>query len=227
VQLPRGLRLAAMCLCAASWTGAARADCTATPARHVIKFYEYQGAQAGDGATTFAVFRKVVDEEVGRLNTPTAPDAHRPALSTEPAPGPAANYARGQLDPDTSGLILSGDPRLLELLDGRLQQHPTRNVYVVHSDIYLLAIPPAAPIQPISEDFFMDPDQYETARSVHLAATYFALSTDAGRRSCRSEQVAYLAKAQEILQDVHPRGAGVELLSQWVRTAQQALGLHE
>lgn len=223
--MPDRLSLGAALLGALLLVGVTRADCVATPTRHVIKFYEYQGAQSGAGAEAFAVFRKVVDEEVGRLSALTAPDEHPADLSTEPAPGPSANYARGQLDPQTSGLILD-DPRLLELLDGRLQQHPTHKVYVVHSDIYLPAAPAAStPIEPISEDFLMDPDQYETARSVHLAATYFALATDAGWRSCRPQQVGYLARAQEILRDIRTKGAGAKLLSQRVRAMQQALGL--
>jgi hypothetical protein len=204
----------------------ARADCAAPSVRRVIRFYEYAGLQTNDAAANFSIFRSVVDQEVARLNTPHGEANHTNPLTTEPRSGSSGNYARGQLDPGVSVQVMNADPRLLELLSGYVQRNAQRDLYIVHSEIYMLPVSGAGSIQPISEDFLLDPSEYDKARSVHLAATYYALAVDAGLRSCRPEQVAFLSKAAETLQDVQPiSGVGMKSLAALIRAAQTALGV--
>jgi hypothetical protein len=133
------------------------------------------------------------------------------------------NYAKGRLDPNVSFQVIRADPRLLQLLDGRIQLKPGTQLYLVHSEIYVLPRPGDTEIQPLSEDFLLDPESYDTARSVHLAATYYALSLDAAQRSCQPQHAIYLSRAAEILQDIHSRGAGVAKLAALILAEQRAL----
>jgi len=174
----------------------------------------------------FSVFRKVIDDEVGSLNSEAEDLAARPALATEPNAGDGTNYAQGQLDPAESLLVMNADPRLLELLDGRMQislQNP--HLYLVHSDIYVAPANGATQVRPIGEDYELDPTNYETTRSVHLAAIYYALAVDAARRSCRPIQVSYLSRAAEVLKDVHHQGSGALRLRNQISKDQHGLGL--
>jgi hypothetical protein len=173
----------------------------------------------------FLVFRKVVDEEVFALNSLGGSPRPDP-LKTEPTPGTNTPFAHGQLDPAASLTVMKTDPRLLELLDGRMQRGAKPQTFLIHSDIYIWPPSGAASVQPIGEDFLLEPKQHDLARSIHLAATYYALAIDAGRNSCRKTQVSLLAKAEETLQDVPSEfGTGANSLMKLVHDAQRSLGL--
>jgi len=206
--------------------GAAEPDCVNPSIRRVIKFYEYSGVQASNAAPMFAVFRKVVDEEVVRLNASSSSSVRPDLITTEPTPGSTLGYARGQLSPAASVDAMRADPRLLELLDGRIQPEPGTGTFVVHSNIYVPPLTDGDVTQPISEDFVLEPYQHDLARSIHLAAIYYALAVDAGRNGCRATQVSLLAKAEETLKDISPKGGdGTRALLALVHGAQRSLGM--
>ena len=226
MSLPNRVVVGLILACTGASSNAVEPDCKDVVGRRVIKFYEYAGARAVNAAAMFAVFRKVVDDEVVRLNSPSGNAVRPDPLTTEPAPGPSGAYARGQLNPAISAAVMKADPRLLELLDGRIQPAAGQQTFVVHSNIYVLPASDDATAQPISEDFLVEPYQHDLARSTHLAATYYALAVDAGRNSCRGTQVTLLAKAEETLRDVAPNGGdGAKVLLRLVHDAQRALGL--
>ena len=204
---------------------AAHADCRSPQSRSVIKFYEYQGTQTLMGAEKFGVFRKVIDEEVVQLNSSAQHGPAFPVLATEPDLTNAKFYAKGSLDGHVSRSLMKADIRLLELLDGFLQENPQTHYYQIHSDIYVFAPEGAVDIAPISETYELRPDAYQETYSVHMAATYYAKSVAASVNSCRTQQVYNLSKAAEVLRDVRSPGPGAKALRLLITTDQRSLGL--
>jgi hypothetical protein len=205
---------------------AAWADCTAPASRHVIKFYQYAGAESGEASQMFSTFRKVVDEEVSRFATSLATSNKAIQLATEPDYGASAGYVVGHLTQATSVRVMQGDPRLLVLLDGRVQFAPDKKLYVVHSDIFILPAVSSQPQLPFSEDFLLTPYQHDAARSLHLAAMFLAMARDAAEHSCRLAQVTFLSKAAETAQDAqHAHVMGAQGLFEIIRSEQRGLGL--
>lgn len=223
MRLSFGIVAWALASCIATRVTAAAVDCSASLNRHVIKFYEYQGTQTPNGAEQFSIFRKVVDEEISSLNFLLAQRTGN--IATEPGPAAGARYARGQLDPVVSLKVMNSDTRLLEILDGLLQLDPSTNRPLVHSEIYIVAKAGATTIRPLSEDILLDVANYDRARSLHLAATYYALSVDASSHSCRPAQITYLSRATEILHDIKTSSAGSKALTEMIQADQRALGV--
>jgi len=221
-QLTATLGIATLAL---TWN-VAGAEACATSDRHVIRFYEYYGAGTPESANWFSQFRGVVDDELASVNVAiNSPLKVHPFLTTEPSKTASVIHASGRLDANISVQLMSTDQSILELLDGWIQAGGNSQPYVVHSQIYILARPHESSIQPVTEDFLFDPRHYDTARSVHLAALYYALSIDAETMSCRSRQIEYLTKAAETLQDVHSKGSGIKILRARIVADQQSLGL--
>jgi hypothetical protein len=184
--------------------GLARADegsCNLQGVRRTVRFYEYQGTQTDEKKANFGVFRKMVDDEVisanqylFEINQPGAP-----VIGTEPDLN--APYASGQLSPNKGADLFAGDRKLLEALDGFLLKRPPQGPFVVHSNIYI-SIAQSTMTTPITENYVLDPDLFSETRSVHLAATYYALATEANDKTCKRIRIALLNKAAESLDDV-------------------------
>lgn len=225
--MPMSLRVGSTLACTAylclQLPSYARAACSAPTERHVIKFYEYQGAQNNEGFTNFSVFRKVIDEDIRKIND--ASEIVLSKIATEPSGDKDSKYARGQLDPTVSYQVLHSDPRLLELMDGRLQKSAQSPLYIVHSDIYFISKSGPGLIQPVSEDFLLDTSKYEDTRNIHLSATYYALAVDAAGRSCQREAINLLSHAIETLIDIPFTSGGAQTLRSLIISEQQVLGM--
>lgn len=200
--------------------------CTPKSNRHVIRFYDYYGTATSQSANWFEQFRGVVDEELMSINAAiNSPLRIREPITAEPTPDSGALHAVGRLNPTVSVTLMSTDPSILELLDGWIQPGTSAAQYIIHSDIYVLARPHETSMPPVSEDYLFDATQFDNARSVHLAALYYALAVDAETNFCRAQQINYLSKAAEILKDVKSNGAGIHLLHDRIVADQRALGV--
>jgi hypothetical protein len=70
---------------------------------------------------------------------------------------------------------------------------------------------------PISEDYILDPDFFNETRSIHLAATYYALATQVIGEDCARIRVALLNKASEALRDVKLPTAQVKAIDAMIQ----------
>ena len=204
------------------------ADCSTPATRHVVKFYEYQGGRIGDAVENFKIFRNVIDDEIHDINDSIhdlndSVEADGQALVAEPRSEP---YAAGQLDSSVSYDVMTHDLRILELLDGRMQRKSSEE-YLVHSNIYIFTPTGLTKVRPLSEDFILAPVSYKNAHPIHLAAIFYALSVDAGQRSCNQIQIYYLNRAWEVLSDTPSDSAGASTLASLVQSDQRALGLSQ
>lgn len=199
--------------------------CKYKPTRNVIRFYAFDGVASAEGAEEFSQFRGAIEYELSHLNSTlaTAPAAH-PPITTEPSSADGSARAAGHLSPDVSAQLMSTDLSLLELLDGYLQIQPNKPA-IVHSQIYVLGDRRKPALAPIAQDFSLSPSAHDAARSVHLAALYYALAVDAGLSSCLPEQNRFLSKASETLQDVRTAGPAVKALRDLIDAGKQEIGV--
>jgi hypothetical protein len=202
-----------------SFLCSAQGACEVSRGRNIIKFYEYKGSQAPLAMASFSEFRKAVSEELNHERKKTGQN-----IVTEPNSDQDTDYAKGQLDPTVSFQLMESDPRLLEVLDGRIHYSSPDMIFLIHSDIYIFPIRGVSTIDPISEDYPVTPIAFDDTRNVHLAATYYALALDARRRSCRTEANDLLSDAAGILKDIAPATPGSLVLSGLVQDEIRIMG---
>jgi hypothetical protein len=203
--------------------------CTPKSHRHVIRFYDYYGTATSESRDWFEQFRGVVDGELSSINAAiNSPMRVHDPITAEPSRDSGGTlHAEGRLDAMVSVKVMNTDPSILELLDGWIQAGRAKGTgaYIVHSEIYVLARPSETSMPPVSEDYLFDATQYDSARSVHLAALYYALSVEAEIDACRAQQIKFLSKAAEIVKDVKSKGSGIQLLRDRIAADQRTLGV--
>lgn len=227
MRLSRQLTCLAATLAAVIAAAPVRAEsCSTVSPRHVIRFYEYFGAQTPDTANSFEQFRGVIDDELTSINAAinSSQEVHKP-ITTEPSRDSGSLQFGGRLDPEVSVKLMSVDKSILEVLDGTLLPDTGPSRYVIRSNIYVLARPNDSQAAPFSENYRLDATEFDRARSVHIAALYYALAIDAELNACREQQIKYLSKAAEILKDVKTPGPGIDALRERIAADQRVLRL--